>query len=122
MKSRIQSYLRFAASKQRDTQQIGSFLATFNVDSDNPFLNYAIPDDNAIPSSADVNALISAYKQRLRIPRLEYITQLAPSVEGALLAAGSSRSRGTNIHTGWLFQNWRNTTHFLPKCKRLSSE
>ncbi|BAZ15893.1 hypothetical protein NIES4071_77660 [Calothrix sp. NIES-4071] len=88
MKSRIQSYLRFAASKQRDIEQIGSFLATFSVHSDNPFLNYAIPDDNAIPSEADVNALITAYKQRLRIPRLEYITQLAPSVEGALLAAG----------------------------------
>lgn len=88
MKSRIQSYLRFAASKQRDTEQISSFLATFSVHSDNPFLNYAIPDDDAVPSSADVNALITAYKQRSRIPRLEYITQLAPSVEGALLAAG----------------------------------
>ncbi|OKH55739.1 hypothetical protein NIES2101_02755 [Calothrix sp. HK-06] len=88
MKSRIQSYLRFAASKQRDTQQIGSFLATFSVHSDNPFLNYAIPDDDAVPSFADVTALITAYKQRSRIPRLEYITQLAPSVESALLAAG----------------------------------
>lgn len=88
MKSQIQSYLRFAASNQRDTEQIGSFLATFSVHSDNPFLNYAIPDDNAIPSSTNVAALITAYKQRSRIPRLEYITQLAPSVEGALLAAG----------------------------------
>lgn len=88
MKSQIQSYLRFAASKQRDKEQIGSFLATFSVHSNNPFLNYAIPDDNALPSSANVNALITAYKQRSRIPRLEYITQLAPSVEGALLAAG----------------------------------
>lgn len=69
--SRIQSYLRFAASQQRDTEQIGSFLVTFNRFSDNPFLNYAIPDDGAAPSSGNVNALINAYEQRDRKPRLD---------------------------------------------------
>jgi hypothetical protein len=48
--SRIQSYLRFAASQQRDTERIEPFIATFNRYNDNPFLNYAIPDDNAVPS------------------------------------------------------------------------
>jgi hypothetical protein len=66
MDSRIQSYLRFAASQQRDTQQIGPFLATFNRHSANPFLNYAIPDDAATPSLTDVNALIAAYESRGR--------------------------------------------------------
>ncbi|MDP8964138.1 MAG: hypothetical protein M3O33_09180 [Cyanobacteriota bacterium] len=46
--SRIQSYLRFAASQQRDTERIEPFLATFNRYNDNPFLNYAIPDDKAV--------------------------------------------------------------------------
>ena len=88
MESRIQSYLRIAASHQRDTEQIGPFLATFSRSSDNPFLNYAIPDDNATPSPADVRDLIVAYEKRSRKPRLEYIAQLAPAVEEALIDAG----------------------------------
>ncbi len=87
MDSRIQSYLRFAASHQRDTERIGPFLATFTRHNDNPFLNYAIPDDDAIPSPTDIASLIAAYERRGRIPRLEYVARLAPAVEGALLAA-----------------------------------
>lgn len=97
MDSRIQAYLRFAASHQRDTQQIGPFLATFNRHNPNPFLNYAIPDDGATPSKSDVAALITAYEscsssshslREYRIPRLEYVQRLAPAVEPALTAAG----------------------------------
>lgn len=62
MDSRIQSYLRFAASQQRDTEQIGPFLASFNRYSANPFLNYVIPNDAATPSLTDVKALIAAYE------------------------------------------------------------
>ncbi len=88
MESHIQSYLRFAASSQRNTAQIGPFLATFSHSSDNPFLNYAIPDNSAAPSAADVAALISAYEARGLAPRLEYVARLAPLVESALTAAG----------------------------------
>jgi ribosomal protein S18 acetylase RimI-like enzyme len=88
MDSRIQSYLRFAASQQRDTEQIGPFLATFNPHSANPFLNYAIPDEAATPSLNDIKALIAAYESRGRKPRLEYVATLAPAVEEALVAAG----------------------------------
>ncbi|MEG3938887.1 GNAT family N-acetyltransferase [Microcoleus sp. S36b_A3] len=88
MESRIQLYLRFAASQQRDTERIGPFLATFSPHSANPYLNYAIPDDGAAPSLADVNALIAAYSWRGRKPRLEYVSKLAPAVEEALISAG----------------------------------
>jgi ribosomal protein S18 acetylase RimI-like enzyme len=88
MESRIQSYLRVAASYQRDTERIGPFLATFSRSNDNPFLNYAIPDDNATPSPADATVLIVAYEKRLRKPRLEYVAQLAPAVESVLIDAG----------------------------------
>ncbi len=88
MESHIQSYLRIAASHQRDTERIGSFLATFSRSSDNPFLNYAIPDDNATPSPAEVAALIAAYEKRSRKPRLEYVAQLATAVEEVLIDAG----------------------------------
>ncbi|MBN3907269.1 MAG: GNAT family N-acetyltransferase [Nostoc sp. NMS1] len=88
MDSRIQSYLRLATSGQRETEQIGSFLATFNRWNDNPFLNYAIPDNDATPTLNEVNALIHAYQKRGRKPRLEYITKLAPAVEEILISAG----------------------------------
>jgi GNAT superfamily N-acetyltransferase len=88
MESRIQSYLRIAASHQRETAQIGPFLATFSPSSDDPFLNYAIPDDKSTPSATDVKDLIIAYETRSRQPRLEYVSQLAPAVEMVLLDAG----------------------------------
>lgn len=88
MNSRIQSYLRFAARQQRDTEQIGPFLATFSSHSANPYLNYAIPDEGATPSVADVSGLIAAYSGRGRKPRLEYVAKLAPAVEDALISAG----------------------------------
>jgi len=85
---RIQSYLRVAAPRGRDHERIGPFLATFTRSTDNPYLNYAIPDDDAAPSPDDVSALVDAYLKRERKPRLEYIPSLAPAVEPALLAGG----------------------------------
>ena len=88
IESRIQSYLRFAASHGREIERIGPFLATFSIDSENPYLNYAIPDDNATPSPTDLDELIAAYERHSRKPRIEYISNLAPTVEQALVDAG----------------------------------
>jgi ribosomal protein S18 acetylase RimI-like enzyme len=77
-----------AAPRGRDHEQIGPFLATFNRSDANPYLNYAIPEDGATPSGAEVDALVAAYERRARKPRLEYIASLAPAVEPALVAAG----------------------------------
>ncbi len=80
--------MRVGARHGRATEQIGPFLATFTAYTDNPYLNYALPDDGATPSSAEVAALITAFEGRVRRPRLEYVSRLAPAVEPALLAAG----------------------------------
>jgi len=88
MDAHIQSYLRGAASRARDTERVGPFLATFSRHSANPFLNYAIPDDGAIPSSDDVAALVAAYRRHERTPRLEYLPGVAAAVEAALVAGG----------------------------------
>ncbi len=88
MDAHIGSYMRAAANRVRDTERLGPFLATFSRHSANPYLNYAVPDDGADPSPADVAALVDAYHRRGRTPRLEYLPALAPAVEAALVAAG----------------------------------
>ena len=93
----IQSYLRIAAPRWRDHLHIGPFLATFSRETDNRYLNYAIPDDDAQPSRADVAALVAAYRERNRLPRLEYIPSIAPAVEAELLAAGFSLEARTPL-------------------------
>jgi len=84
---RIQDSIRVDACRSRDVERIGPFVATFNRDDPNPFLNYAIPEAGARPSGADVGALVAAYRQRRRKPRLEYLPLLAPAVERTLKAA-----------------------------------
>ena len=84
----IQEALRHHAPRGRETERIGPFLATFTLDTSNPFLNYAIPVDAAIAAPADVESLVAAYEARERKPRLEYIPSVAPAVEAVLLAAG----------------------------------
>lgn len=86
--ARIQAYLRVAAARSRDTEQVGPFLATFTSRSDNPFLNYAIPDDGAVPTALEVAALVTAFERHGRRPRLEYAAALAPAVEPVLVRAG----------------------------------
>jgi GNAT superfamily N-acetyltransferase len=84
----IQAYIRRNATSGRDTERIGPFTATFSRDSTNPYLSYAIPDEGARPTAADVDALAESYLKRGRQPRLEYLPKLAPEVEAALLAGG----------------------------------
>src|SRR5262249_31752076 len=88
IESRIQQYLRVTASRLRDTERIGPFLATYTLGNANPFLNYAVPDDGARPSVANVASLIAAYEARSRTPRLEYAIRLSAAVEPSLLDAG----------------------------------
>jgi ribosomal protein S18 acetylase RimI-like enzyme len=97
--SRVQASIRAAAVRGRDQERVGPFLATFNREDDNPYLNYAIPDDGAAPSLAEIDALVAAYRMRDRRPRLEYIPLVAPAVEPALLRAGFSVERRTPLMT-----------------------
>jgi Acetyltransferase (GNAT) family len=84
----IQAYVREAASRGRETLRVGPFLVTITADTDNPYLNYAIPDDGAQPTASDVVALMDAFHQRQRRPRLEYLPSCAPGVEAPLVANG----------------------------------
>jgi ribosomal protein S18 acetylase RimI-like enzyme len=84
----IQTYIRSRVGRGRETERVGPFLATFSLHSANPYRNYAIPDDGATPTPADVTALVAAYRRRGRTPRLEYLPGVAPAVAAALAAAG----------------------------------
>jgi GNAT superfamily N-acetyltransferase len=84
----LQQYLRTVAPMGRDTARIGPFTATFHPNNRSSYLSYAIPDDGAQPTAEDVAALIAAYREHDRLPRLEYLPTTAPAVEAALLAGG----------------------------------
>jgi ribosomal protein S18 acetylase RimI-like enzyme len=77
-----------ASVARRGARRVGPFLAGFDAHSDNPWRNYAVPDDGATPSRSDIDALVALFEQQHRIPRLEYVPIAAPEVEAALTAAG----------------------------------
>ena len=84
----IQDYLRFAASQGRLTSCFGPLLCTITPTWDNAYVNYAIPDDNAEPSDADVLALIAFFRTHARLPRFEYIPEVAPRLQHFLNTHG----------------------------------
>lgn len=85
---RLLAYLRAAALRRRNHERIGPFVVTFTSDNDNPYLNYAIPDDDIEPEAEQIAALIAGFEARRRRPRLEYIASAAPRLEPALRAQG----------------------------------
>jgi hypothetical protein len=83
----VADYIRAAISR-RPHERRGPFVAAFDTHSDNPWRNYATPDNGAHPSPDDIATLITAFDLHGRIPRLEYVPAAAPEVEGVLTAAG----------------------------------
>ena len=84
----VQHHLRTLASRVPSHVRVGPFTCRFNPSWSSPLANYAVPDDHAEPSREDVGALIAAFRQHDRKPRLEYLPDCAPAVEKALLLAG----------------------------------
>ncbi|MEV4253513.1 GNAT family N-acetyltransferase [Spirillospora sp. NPDC049652] len=82
----VQKFLRSVPADQRF--RVGPFTAKIDPDdADWPF-NFAVPDDDADPTADEIEALVAVFRERSRIPRLEYIPRAAPKVEASLLAAG----------------------------------
>ncbi|MGR6916792.1 GNAT family N-acetyltransferase [[Actinomadura] parvosata] len=86
MSAAVHAYLRAAAGP--GAVRSGPFLIRFDAHDDARPFNYAVPDDGASPTPEDVAALVAAFRERSRVPRLEYVPQTSPEVEAALLAAG----------------------------------
>lgn len=85
MLSDIQSCLRAGIAHR--AQRVGPFLLHFDNHTDNPFRNYAVPDDDARPSEWEIAQLVGEFRDRGRMPRLEFVAP-PPATEQALAAAG----------------------------------
>ncbi|GAA1737620.1 GNAT family N-acetyltransferase [Luedemannella helvata] len=66
----------------------GPFVIGLDPDTDSPHINYATPRPNAPITPADVTALVAAFREIDRKPRLEYVVSCAPDLEALLLNAG----------------------------------
>jgi len=93
----IAAYMRAAAGRRRSGSRIGPFTVGLDARSDDPFRNFAVPDDGACPDPGQVSALIAYFRRNRRIPRLEYVEQSAPHVLPALIAAGFAVERRTPV-------------------------
>ncbi|MEU7880895.1 hypothetical protein [Microbispora bryophytorum] len=63
-------------------------MIRFDEHDEAPWFDYAIPDDDVVPTADEVAAPVAAFRGRARTPRLEYVPQAAPTLEKVLLAAG----------------------------------
>jgi ribosomal protein S18 acetylase RimI-like enzyme len=77
-----------AAADGRRVVAAGPFDVFLHETHEHPFLNYAIPHDDAEPTADDVATLIAAMHEAHRVPRLEFLPGAAPAAEAALLAGG----------------------------------
>ncbi|MGH3767169.1 MAG: GNAT family N-acetyltransferase [Pseudonocardiaceae bacterium] len=94
---RLHAYLRAHAGQR--AHRVGLFLASFDDHDAGVYRNYAVPDDGADPTPEQIAELITAFTDRNRIPRLEYLPELSPAVEPGLIAAGFTPERRLPIMT-----------------------
>ena len=85
--ARIASYLRAHIVSRDLNARVGPFLIAYDQTSDNRYRNYALPEVAAEPTRQDVQCLINTFDERRRVPRLEYVPELAPAVLPALVDA-----------------------------------
>ncbi|MFE7751486.1 GNAT family N-acetyltransferase [Streptomyces sp. NPDC057428] len=88
MDTAIQNYARTNTLRSPGHYRVGPFTVRHNPDWELKFANYAIPDQGAEPTAREIADLVAAFRERDRLPRLEFLPAWAPAVEPALLAAG----------------------------------
>ncbi|MEU3053375.1 GNAT family N-acetyltransferase [Streptomyces griseus] len=88
MANAVQDYARTLTLRSPAHYRVGPFTVRHNPDWELKYANYAIPDREAEPTADEVAALVDAFREHERLPRLEFLPAWAPAVEPALLAAG----------------------------------
>nr|WSW67269.1 GNAT family N-acetyltransferase [Streptomyces sp. NBC_00995] len=84
----VQTHARTLTLNSPDHVRVGPFVIRHHPNWSLKYANYAIPDQGAEPTPRDLGALIAAFRELDRMPRLEFLPTWAPAVEPALLAAG----------------------------------
>lgn len=92
----IAAHMRAAAAR-KPGGRVGPFTIGLDDNTDDAMRNFAVPDDDAQPSAADVGALIAFFRDRHRLPRLEYVEASAPRVAAALATAGFTTEARTPV-------------------------
>jgi GNAT superfamily N-acetyltransferase len=90
MLTAVQHQVRTLALRTTDPLRIGPFQLRLDPAWPTPAANYAIPDDGAKPTAAEIRSLTATFRERGLPPRLEFLPDCAPDVEPALRAAGFS--------------------------------
>lgn len=89
----VQNYVRALALRSPGHVRVGPFTVRYDADWPIPPVNYAVPDHGASPTADEIKALIEVFRERERLPRLEFLPSCAPGLEPALLEAGFTVER-----------------------------
>ncbi|HEY1174620.1 MAG TPA: GNAT family N-acetyltransferase [Phytomonospora sp.] len=84
----IQNHARANVLGSEYAERVGPFVCRFDPDSDNIFLNYAIPDDGTDPTAAQLDELEAAFAAKGRKPRFEFLPTRSPKLADVLSARG----------------------------------
>jgi len=82
----IQDALVEATSAGRATSRVGGFVVMLSLDDPMVWVNYAVPV--SAPTLGDVKALVPAFREAERVPRLEFSSTLWPDLPSLLEAEG----------------------------------
>lgn len=88
MDARIQQSVVANLSSRPAPVHVGPFVVGIDPATPNPGINYATPVPGAPITASDVTAMVKAFQEANRQPRLEYVTGCAPGLEALLLEAG----------------------------------
>ena len=91
--TRFDAAAQAGAASGRTVTQVGPFTLTVDQESDSPHRNYATLDVAILPADPDtlaeaVDELISQTRAADRIPRIEFVPELAPGLTAVLMSAG----------------------------------
>jgi GNAT superfamily N-acetyltransferase len=88
MDVRIQQSVVANLSSRPAPVEVGPFVIGLDPGTTSANINYATPRPGAAITTADVTALVAAFRAADRQPRLEYVTSCAPGLEALLAASG----------------------------------
>ena len=94
---RLQAFLRAVAGAGRSVVPAPPFVVFIDERDSLRYLNYAVPEGDVDPTQAEVDRLRRAFRERSRLPRLEWIEELAPRLAPALGSCGMREELATPL-------------------------